>query len=104
MKMKSVREVLGDAAMMIGGLVFAVHMAKALLAKYNLTLFDLWKTLLKMPSDLWNSGDSAFCALGLMVTGLGLAMAGLAFLQIFLEDRGFILKSLFKKMEVKKTS
>lgn len=104
---KSVREVLEDAAMMMLGLVFAVHMAKVLLAKYNLTLYDLWATLLKMPGDLWNSGDSVFCALGLLVTGLGLAMAGWAFLQAFLEGCGFRLQSLFKNFQnpfrVKKT-
>ncbi len=104
---KSVREVLEDAAMMILGLAFALHMARILLAKYNLTLYDLWKTLLKMPGDLWNSGNSLFCAVGLMVTGLGLAMSGWAFLLDFLEGRGFALRSVFKKrpipFRVKKT-
>lgn len=108
MKMiKSVREIAEDAAMMLVGLAFGIHMAKGLLAKYNLTLHDLWAAFLKMPGDLWRSGDSLFCALGLMVTGFGLAMAGWAFLQDFMAGRGAALrqsvggfKNLFK---VKKT-
>lgn len=92
---KNIREIVEDAAMIIVGLAFGLHMARALLAKYNLTLYDLWKTLLKMPGDLWRSGDSLFCALGLMVVGLGLAMAGWAFLQGFLADHGAALRRRF---------
>lgn len=104
---KSVRDVLEDAAMIIVGLAFGIHMAKILLAKYNLTLYDLWSALLKMPGDLWNSGDNLFCAIGLLVTGLGLAMSGWAFFRSFLEDQGFAFKAAFKKIlpmfRVKKT-
>ncbi len=106
-KSKGVIEILEDAVMMIIGSAFAIHMSKVLLAKYNLTLYDLWQTLLKMPSDLWNSGDSLFCALGLLVTGLGLAMAGWAFLQVFFENCGLTMQLLLKKvrnpLKVKKT-
>lgn len=106
-KSKGVIEILENAVMIIIGSAFAIHMSKVLLAKYNLTLYDLWQTFLKMPSDLWNSGDSVFCALGLLVTGLGLAMAGWAFLQVFLEGCELTLQSLFKKvhnpLKVKKT-
>lgn len=95
---KSIIEILEDAVMIIIGSAFAIHMAKVLLAKYNLTLYDLWQTFLRMPSDLWNSGDSLFCALGLLVTGLGLAMAGWAFLQVFFESCGLTMQLLLKKI------
>lgn len=104
---KGIIEILEDAVMIIIGSAFAIHMVKVFLAKYNLTLYALWQTFLRMPSDLWNSGDSLFCALGLLVTGLGLAMAGWAFLQVFFESCGLTLQLLFKKinnpLKVKKT-
>ncbi len=104
---KSIKEIAQDAAMMLVGLAFALHMAKVLLARYNLTLYDLWTTLLKMPGDLWRSGESLFCALGLLVTGLGLALAGWAFLQEFLSGQGVTLRGclsgLKKPFKVKKT-
>lgn len=95
-RFKKFRDVLEDAAMIVIGLSFAVHMSSSILKRYNLTLYELFKTLVKMPSDLWQSDGSLFCALGLLVTGLGLAMAGWAFLSDFLESKNIAPLKWFK--------